>query len=191
MRTARSNEISPAVVIIIMRYLIVIMLAATMASLASVPALRAPEDTSQQGIQDTSASQPMTIQDVIDLSKAGVSDKIIIDQMNASQSTFELSSKDIVSLKNAGVSDRVIGAMIGTTNPSRHAYGPSAGWYVYAPYPYFYPFYGGLGFYWQRFYGHHGFPYGHRGFYAGRGFHAGGFHGGFGAGGHRAFGSHR
>lgn len=152
------------------------------------------EESSQPPAQDTSAVQPMTMQDIIDMSKAGVGDKVIIDQMKATQSAFELSARDIVDLKNAGVSDQVIGAMIGRTARSRYAEGSAIGWYGYPPYAYYYPFYAAFGFryFWPRLYVHHAFPFGYRAFYSGRGYgRFGGHAGGFGFGGRRGFGSHR
>lgn len=57
---------------------------------------------------------PMTKEDIIELSKSGVSDEVIISQIKATQSTFILSNEEIISLKQAGVSDKVIDFMVQT-----------------------------------------------------------------------------
>jgi hypothetical protein len=54
----------------------------------------------------------MTTGDVIKLTRAGVKDDIIIQQLRANGKTFRLTSNDLIHLKNAGVSDRVVQAMI-------------------------------------------------------------------------------
>lgn len=57
----------------------------------------------------------MTMEDVIALSKEGVGDDVIIDQIKATHSSFNLSKDDIIELKNAGVSEAVIRTMIKTS----------------------------------------------------------------------------
>jgi len=59
-----------------------------------------------------SAPSKMSISDVINLSRAGVSDEVIIQQLSHNGRRFALSSAQIVQLKKAGVSDRVVEAMI-------------------------------------------------------------------------------
>jgi hypothetical protein len=124
------------------------------------------------------SSQPdtlavMTKQDVISLSQAKVSDDVIISQIKASDSHFQLTTQDILDLVNAGVSDKVIDAMIKTGQTSEKVEG-SGGYYYYPPYywyagyPYLYPWYSPfyLGFsvgYYHPFYSY-------RGFYGGHGF---------------------
>ena len=54
----------------------------------------------------------LSIDDVKNMSKAGVRDDVIISQIQATGSTFTLSASDIIDLKNSGVSQRVINAMI-------------------------------------------------------------------------------
>jgi Bacterial type II and III secretion system protein/Polysaccharide biosynthesis/export protein len=53
----------------------------------------------------------MTVADIVQLSKRGISDDIIIRQMEQTQSTFTLSVADILNLNENGVSDNVIRAM--------------------------------------------------------------------------------
>jgi hypothetical protein len=54
----------------------------------------------------------MSLQDVIKLSKAGLSDDLIIEQLKARNQRFELSTDQLVQLKRANVSERVIEVMI-------------------------------------------------------------------------------
>src|ERR1700685_4418471 len=58
------------------------------------------------------APQGMTMSDVIKLTRAGVKEDVIIQQLRAEGKTFRLTSNDLIRLKNAGVSDRVVQAMI-------------------------------------------------------------------------------
>ena len=54
----------------------------------------------------------MTVNDVIKLSKAGVSDELIIQQIRKKNQLFDLSTDQILQLKAAHVSDRVIQVML-------------------------------------------------------------------------------
>jgi hypothetical protein len=106
----------------------------------------------------------MTRQDVINLSKAGVSDSLIISMMDATDTWFELKPQEVIDLKNAGVSENVISAMM--EQPSKQS-GQSSGqtatgYYVYPPYYWYYGYYP----YWYSyprfsvslgFHGSHGF----------------------------------
>ena len=56
-------------------------------------------------------AQQLGITDVIELTKAGQGDQIIINQIRSTHSTFHLSSADLNLLKTNGVSDRVIAEM--------------------------------------------------------------------------------
>jgi outer membrane lipoprotein SlyB len=56
--------------------------------------------------------QKLDVQDIKDMSKAGIRDDVIISQIQATGSRFHLTTADIVDLKNSGVSQRVINAMI-------------------------------------------------------------------------------
>ncbi len=64
--------------------------------------------------------KPMTVQDVIRLSKAGLSDDTIIEQLRTKNQHFDLTTDQLLQLKSAKVSERVIQTMI---NP---AYKPPA-----------------------------------------------------------------
>jgi len=119
----------------------------------------------------------MKKQDVITLSKAGVSDSLIVTMMAVSNSWFQLSTQDVLDLKNAGVSDKVINAMVESNEPLSEGSG-ERGYYSYPPYYWYagyYPFwyypsvYVGLGYrsYRPVYVGHRSY-YGGRGFYGGR-----------------------
>ena len=58
--------------------------------------------------------EPLSTTDVKKMSKAGLSDDVINNQIDATKSVFYLSSADIIDLKKAGVSQRVINHMIKT-----------------------------------------------------------------------------
>lgn len=58
--------------------------------------------------------EQLSTNDVVQMSKAGLSDKVIISQIDASHSVFRLNSSDIINLKNEGVSQKVINHMIET-----------------------------------------------------------------------------
>lgn len=64
-----------------------------------------------KGIAQAPASVPMTNQDVIKLTRAGLGDDVIIVKIGTSQTNFDTSTDAIVILKKSGVSDRVIQAM--------------------------------------------------------------------------------
>ncbi len=100
----------------------------------------------------------MSINDVISLSKAGVGDSVIINQIKATQSFFHLSNDDILNLKKAGVSDDVVNAMI--TGSHHQGYYGSHYYYPWYYDPYYYgfsywyyrPFYTYQHYYYPRFY---------------------------------------
>jgi outer membrane lipoprotein SlyB len=66
-------------------------------------------------------SQPLSTADVKALVKAGVSDDVIISQIQISHTIFHLSSADIIDLHDAGVSDRVVDFMINTQSSAAAA----------------------------------------------------------------------
>jgi outer membrane lipoprotein SlyB len=65
--------------------------------------------------------QALGIADVKAMSKAGVSDDVIISQIQGSHTIFNLSSADIIDLHNSGVSDKVVDFMINTQNSAAAA----------------------------------------------------------------------
>lgn len=60
-------------------------------------------------------AKPMAVADVIKLSKAGLSDDTIIEQIRKKNQHFDLSTDQLIQLKDAHVSERVIQVMIDPT----------------------------------------------------------------------------
>jgi hypothetical protein len=58
------------------------------------------------------AHSALTVEDVIKLAKAGLSEDIIIQQIRKNGQAFDLSTEELIALKAASVSDRVIQAML-------------------------------------------------------------------------------
>ena len=87
----------------------------------------------------------MKIQDVIALSKAGVSDSLIIGMMDATNSWFQLKAQDVIDLRNAGVSEKVVAAMMQPPPqpPNKTGDANAVQYYTYPPflwYDGFYPY---------------------------------------------------
>jgi len=66
--------------------------------------------------------QPLSETDVQALSRAGISDELIISQIRNSRTVYHLSTSDIIRLKNSGVSETVIDFMINTQTQADPAY---------------------------------------------------------------------
>ncbi len=60
----------------------------------------------------TPAVNPTSIEDIKSMSKAGVSDEVIINQMTTTRSVYQLNADAIVDLNRAGVSAKVVNHMI-------------------------------------------------------------------------------
>jgi hypothetical protein len=81
----------------------------------------------------------MKMEDVIALSKAGVSDSLIIGMMDATDSWFQLKTQDVLDLRAAGVNEKVISAMMQqpppptskTSTPNGVRYYPDPWFYWY------------------------------------------------------------
>jgi hypothetical protein len=58
--------------------------------------------------QTAKAPAAMTLEDVMRLAKAGVSDEIILEQIRSRRPVFDLTVDQLVALKSAGASDAVI-----------------------------------------------------------------------------------
>ena len=58
--------------------------------------------------------QPLQVSDVQALVKAGVSDDVIISQIQSTHTVYHLQASDIIALRNAGVSDKLVNFMINT-----------------------------------------------------------------------------
>jgi hypothetical protein len=117
-------------------------------------------------------SSAMTKEDVIVLVNEGIGDDVIIDQIKATHSYFQLTTDDIVALKQAGVSEDVIRAMIQTTESEkmsrrmmrRSLFYPDSFYYGYTWYPWYYagfafrPYYPRVYYFGSRVYGFHSGP---------------------------------
>jgi hypothetical protein len=75
--------------------------------------LRAQAPQTYQRIEQ---AQPLYPNDIKNMVKSGVSDDVIISQINATHSVYHLSAPDIIDLHQAGVSQNIINAMINTAN---------------------------------------------------------------------------
>ncbi|MBU6398733.1 MAG: YXWGXW repeat-containing protein [Verrucomicrobia bacterium] len=64
----------------------------------------------------TPQAQPLGIADIKAMAQSGVSDDVIISQINSTRSVYQLDANAIIDLKNAGVSQKVIAYMISTSN---------------------------------------------------------------------------
>ena len=62
------------------------------------------------------APPPPTITEIKSMSRSGVSDDVIIGQINSSRAVYNLDANAILDLNNAGVSQHVISYMINTPN---------------------------------------------------------------------------
>jgi outer membrane lipoprotein SlyB len=69
---------------------------------------------SPETLQRMDAGQPLGLADIKALSRAGISDEVIISQIRNSRTAYRLTTVEIIDLKNAGVSQRVIDFMINT-----------------------------------------------------------------------------
>ncbi len=94
---------------------------------------------------------PLSLYDIKSLSRAGVSDGVILRYLRDQETIYSLSSNDVTSLRNAGVSQSIVDFMLQT--PQRYGSPPvviGVG-YGYGPYwgpgpfwgPYYGPYYGG------------------------------------------------
>jgi outer membrane lipoprotein SlyB len=79
--------------------------------------------------------QPLGIADIKAMTRAGVSDDVIISQIISSHTVFRLGAADIIDLHNSGVSDRVVNYMINTPNTATAAPPPQSATVVQAAPP--------------------------------------------------------
>jgi len=59
-------------------------------------------------------NEPLSVADVIELARAGVSDELIVSQIRNSRTVYQLSTAEIIALKDEGVSENIIDFMINT-----------------------------------------------------------------------------
>jgi hypothetical protein len=69
----------------------------------------------------TAAASGLAIDDVIKMSKAGLGDGIIVQQIRKNGQAFDLTPDQLIQLKSAAVSDRVISAMMDPSKPDAPA----------------------------------------------------------------------
>ncbi|RPI05110.1 MAG: hypothetical protein EHM64_07715 [Ignavibacteriae bacterium] len=104
--------------------------------------------TKKSHAMNVDSLRTMKISDVVALSKAGVSDSLIIGMMDATDTWFQLRTRDVLDLRNDGVSEKVISAMMqqpaqpaGKTTESstvRYYVDPWFSWYDgFYPYGYY------------------------------------------------------
>lgn len=125
-------------------FIAAIVLAGTLMAVGCTPGRYSQYDRSSRTIPDSLST--MKKQDIVSLSKAGISDSLIIAMVDVSNSWFNLKTQDVIDLKNAGVSDNVIHALIGATPPSAEQNGSGTGRYAYYYPPYYW--YAGYTPYW-------------------------------------------
>jgi hypothetical protein len=118
--------------------------------------------TSKHHAMKVDTLRAMKMDDVIALSKAGVSDSLIIGMMDATDTWFRLKTQDVIDLRNAGVSERVIAAMMqpppqpssktSDSNVVRYYTYPPFFWYDgFYPYWYYPTFSVRMGYYYGSF----------------------------------------
>lgn len=95
----------------------------------------------QQAVHTPPPPPRMTLYDVIEMKRQGVSDAIVIQQIYATGSVFYLQAGDITELSRHGVSDAVIQAMMDTARRPpvvrRHVIVEREPIYIYEPPPRF------------------------------------------------------
>jgi hypothetical protein len=73
------------------------------------------------------AQQLLNNDGVIKLVKAGLSDDLIVNTINAQPSSFDVSPDGIIALKSAGASDKVVNAVVAKASASPSASAPNPG----------------------------------------------------------------
>ena len=76
---------------------------------------------------------PLSVNDVISLSQARVSDSVIVRYIRDQGTVYALNGEDFDRLHRAGVSPSVIDFMARTGYPGPYPYGPGPGPYFYPP----------------------------------------------------------
>ena len=102
----------------------------------------------------------LSIEEVVKMSKAGLSEPVLLEKIKSDGVAARPSADQVVSLKNEGVSEAVVAAMLTapvveaqTVVETVYDY-PYYGYYGYYPYsyPYYYPYY-------PYYYGYASYPY--------------------------------
>lgn len=71
------------------------------------------ENQTPRTLRKIDNQERLSLYDIKQMTRAGVDDKVIIAQIEATESRFNLTSADIIDLKNAKVSQNVIDVMLG------------------------------------------------------------------------------
>jgi hypothetical protein len=90
--------------------------AAAGGTLGGVAGASADHHEYRQAVRADAQRRAMGLQDVVGLTKSGMSDQIIINQINTSGTAFHLSGAEVQWLHDNGVRDGVIEAMQATAN---------------------------------------------------------------------------
>jgi hypothetical protein len=85
---------------------------------------------------------PVTVDQIVAMSKSGESPKDIIEKMRASGSTYGLKASELADLRAQGVSDDVINYMQQTHEDALRYDYQRRDWFYGPFYPYGYPYYG-------------------------------------------------
>ena len=72
------------------------------------------EKSSPRTIDRMDRQEPLTISDIIKLSQGGVADETIMNYIDTTETSYDLSQAQIERLKKGGVSQRVINHMVDT-----------------------------------------------------------------------------
>jgi len=67
--------------------------------------------------QSSTNSLPLTIEDVVKLCKAGVTDELVITKIRKNGKAFDLSPDELIDLRNSGVSDTVVKYLLDPSQP--------------------------------------------------------------------------
>jgi hypothetical protein len=89
-------------------------LAADQEQNARIKAQTPPPYVVVPSVPPASSVQPTGIADVEAMTKAGVTDDVIIAQIQNTRTVYHLAAADVIGLRNAGVSDKVLNFMITT-----------------------------------------------------------------------------
>jgi hypothetical protein len=62
----------------------------------------------------STAAHAVTLKDIVDLSKAGLGDEVLLALIDVDGGVFDVDPVTLMGLKAAGVSERVFGALVGS-----------------------------------------------------------------------------
>jgi hypothetical protein len=69
------------------------------------------------GAQNSGTANPMSLEDVVQLCRSGVSEDVIITKIKKNGKAFDLSTEELLELRKSGVSDNVIKFLLDPTPP--------------------------------------------------------------------------